>query len=86
MDRAAGCQTGRWCADNAVSLEQCTKALRAGQEIHLAERWERGGGEDLSERELRKEKSGCGGGEGSGTRACMDIWKSRDIIDPQTEH
>lgn len=46
VDRAAGCQTDRWCADNAVSLEQCTKALRAGQEIHLAERWERDGGED----------------------------------------
>lgn len=26
----------RWCKDNALSLERCTKALRAGQEIHLA--------------------------------------------------
>ena len=33
----AGWQADRWCADNAVSLEQRTKALRAGQEIHLAE-------------------------------------------------
>lgn len=32
-----GWQADRWCADNAVSLEQRTKALRAAQEIHLAE-------------------------------------------------
>lgn len=37
--RGAGWQTDRWCADNAVSLEQCTKPLRAVQEIHLAEMW-----------------------------------------------
>lgn len=88
MDRAAGCQTDRWCADNAVSLEQCTKALRAGQEIHLAERWERDGGEDLSEWELRKRKK-----EWRWRR--WGVWysslrgyslKSRDGIDPQTEH
>ncbi len=33
----AGWQADRWCADNAVSLEQRTKALRAGREIHLVE-------------------------------------------------
>lgn len=37
--RGAGWQADRWCADNAVSLEQCTKPLRAVQEIHLAEMW-----------------------------------------------
>lgn len=33
----AGRQADRWCADNAVTLAQRTKALRAGWEIHLAE-------------------------------------------------
>lgn len=36
-DHGAGWQADRWCADNAVSLERRTKALRAGQEIHLVE-------------------------------------------------
>lgn len=38
VDHDAGWQADRWCADNAVSLEQRTNALRAGQQIHLVER------------------------------------------------
>lgn len=37
VEQDAGGQADRWCADNAVSLEQRTKALRAGQQIHLVE-------------------------------------------------
>lgn len=47
-------QADRWCKDNALSLECCTKALRAGQKIHLVAgtgRLEGAGGLDVEEGE-----------------------------------
>lgn len=51
----AGWQADRWCKDNAGSLERCTKALRAGQEIHLAET---GAGRQGEPDRMGREKAG----------------------------
>lgn len=76
-----GWQADRWCADNVVSLEQRTKALRAAQEIHLAEMGAGRQGEPdwmgIVEGERRVVVvAAAGGWVGVCTRVCPDIPES----------
>lgn len=85
VGQGAGWQADRWCADNAVSLEQRTKALRAGQEIHLVEMGAgRRGGPDrkgIVEGERMVVVVMVVGGLYSSLHTYS--WKPRDSIDPK---